>query len=128
MSPEADEHPNQVDASTDIYSLGCVGYYLLTGETVFAGLSIGEVMMQQVRSLPEKPSSRLCQPVSPDLEDVLMSCLAKKPAGRPASAKAMEAALAKCAAAAAWTAEQAEEWWNKRAAALAALTLATLAK
>ena len=47
MSPEAVEHPDRVDASADIYSLGCVGYYLLTGETVFAGLSAGEILMQQ---------------------------------------------------------------------------------
>ena len=64
MSPEAVEHPDQVDARSDLYSLGCVGYYLLTGETVFAGLSVGEVLLQQVRSVPEKPSVRLRQPVS----------------------------------------------------------------
>ena len=123
MSPEAVEHPDRVDASTDIYSLGCVGYYLLTGETVFVGLSLGEVMMQQVRSVPEKPSARLRQPVSADLEDLLMSCLAKKPAGRPASAEALEAALAKCAAASSWGREQAAEWWRKREAAKAAKTM-----
>ena len=117
MSPEAVEHPDRVDARTDIYSLGCVGYYLLTGETVFAGASVGEVMMQQVRSVPEKPSVRLRQPVSADLEDLLMSCLAKKPAGRPTSAEALESALAKCAAAAAWNRDQAGEWWRKRSAA-----------
>ena len=123
MSPEAVEHPDRVDASTDLYSLGCVGYYLLTGETVFAGLSVGEVLLQQVRSVPKKPSVRLREPVSPDLEDLLMSCLAKQPAQRPASADALEAALAKCAAAARWTRPEADEWWFKRAAAQAGKTL-----
>jgi hypothetical protein len=123
MSPEAVEHPDRVDARADIYSLGCVGYYLLTGETVFAGLSVGEVLMQQVRSMPEKPSVRLRQPVSADLEDLLMGCLAKKPEGRPASAEALETALAKCAAAATWNREQAAEWWRKRSAAKAEKTL-----
>ena len=117
MSPEAVEHPDRVDARSDLYSLGCVGYYLLTGETVFAGLSVGEVLMQQVRSVPEKPSVRLREPVSADLEDLLMSCLAKKPEGRPASAEALDAALAKCAAAGAWDREHAGEWWRKRSAA-----------
>jgi eukaryotic-like serine/threonine-protein kinase len=124
MSPEAVEHPDRVDARADIYSLGCVGYYLLTGETVFAGLSVGEVLMQQIRSVPEKPSVRLRHPVSADLEELLMICLAKKPEGRPASAEALEAALAKCAAAAAWNREQAGEWWRKRSAAKAEKTLA----
>ena len=123
MSPEAVEHPDRVDARSDLYSLGCVGYYLLTGETVFAGLSVGEIMLQQVRSVPEKPSVRLRQPVSADLEDLLMSCLAKKPEGRPASAEALEAALAKCAAATTWGREEAGEWWRKRSAAKAEKTL-----
>ncbi len=118
MSPEAVEHPDRVDGRSDLYSLGCVGYYLLTGETVFAGLSVGEVMLQQVRSLPDKPSIRLRQPVSADLEEVLMGCLAKRPADRPASAEALEAALAKCAAAATWNREQAGEWWRKRGVAM----------
>ena len=117
MSPEAVEHPDRVDARSDLYSLGCVGYYLLTGETVFAGLSVGEVLLQQVRSVPEKPSVRLREPVSADLEDLLMSCLAKKPEERPASAEAFEAALAKCGAAAAWNRSRPNEWWRKRSAA-----------
>jgi serine/threonine protein kinase len=117
MSPEAVRHPDRVDARSDLYSLGCVGYYLLTGETVFAGLSIGKVLMQQVGAAPEKPSVRLREPVSADLEDLLMSCLAKKPAERPASAEAFEVALAKCAAAAGWSREEAGEWWRKRNAA-----------
>jgi len=116
MSPEAVEHPDRVDARSDLYSLGCVGYYLLTGETVFAGLSVGEVLLQQVRSVPEKPSVRLRQPVSADLEEVLMSCLAKKAADRPATAEAFEVSLARCAAASDWGREQANEWWRKRGA------------
>jgi eukaryotic-like serine/threonine-protein kinase len=123
MSPEAVEHPDRVDARSDLYSLGCVGYYLLTGETVFAGLSVGEVLMQQVRSVPERPSVRLRGPVSADLEDLLMSCLAKKPEGRPASADGLEVALARCAAANVWGREQAGEWWRKRSAAKAEKTL-----
>jgi serine/threonine protein kinase len=117
MSPEAVRHPDRVDARSDLYSLGCVGYYLLTGETVFAGLSVGEVMMHQVGTPPEKPSVRLRAPVSPDLEELLMSCLAKTPADRPASADAFETALARCVAAARWTRTEADEWWRKRAAA-----------
>lgn len=117
MSPEAVEHPDRVDARSDLYSLGCVGYFLLTGEAVFAGSSAGEVLIQQVRAIPEKPSARLLQPVSADLEDLLMSCLAKKPEGRPASAESLEAALAICTAAAGWNREQAIQWWQQRDAA-----------
>jgi hypothetical protein len=116
MSPEAVEHPDRVEPRSDLYSLGCVGYFLLTGETVFAGLSVGEVLLQQVRSLPERPSVRLQEPVSADLEELLMNCLAKKPDGRPESAEALEAALAKCAAAASWDRGRAGEWWRQHGA------------
>jgi hypothetical protein len=123
MSPEAVRHPDRVDARSDLYSLGCVGYYLLTGETVFAGLSVGEVLLHQVGTPPEKPSIRLREPVSPDLEELLMSCLAKTPEERPTSAEALEAALAKCVSAALWSRSEANEWWRKRAAAQADKTL-----
>jgi tRNA A-37 threonylcarbamoyl transferase component Bud32 len=113
MSPEAVEHPDRVDAQSDLYSLGAVGYLLLTGETVFFGASIGEVLMQQVKAVPEKPSARLKEPVSADLEELILSCLAKKPADRPASARELEEALGRCAAAAQWDREQAEEWWRR---------------
>ena len=55
MAPEQ-VRGQPVDARSDIYSLGCVGYYLLTGEPVFEGTSVGEVMLQQIRTLPAKPS------------------------------------------------------------------------
>jgi len=117
MSPEAVERPNTVDARSDIYSLGAVGYFLLTGEPLFYGLTLGEVLMHQVKELPVRPSARLRKPVSPDLEDVLMRCLAKDPAERPATARTLEMSLARCQNANEWTREQAENWWSQRAAA-----------
>jgi len=117
MSPEAVEHPDTVDERCDLYSLGAVGYYLVTGETVFFGASIGEVLLQQVKAAPEKPSTRLRRPLSADFEDLLLRCLAKKPAERPASARELEAALGRCAAASQWGRDQAEDWWRQRAAA-----------
>ena len=122
MSPEAAEHPDRVDARADLYSLGCVGYYLLTGETVFTGETVGEIILHQIRSRPDQPSVRLGQPVSRDFEALLMSCLAKQPEGRPASAEALALALAQCAAANAWVPAEAADWWRQRAAALAAKT------
>jgi len=123
MSPEAVEHPDVVDARTDLYSLGAVGYYLVTGENVFSGATIGEVLMQQVKAEPEKPSARLGEPLSADFENLLLRCLAKKPADRPASARELEAALGRCAVASPWTREQAEDWWHSFDAANTARTI-----
>jgi len=123
MSPEAVERPNAVDARSDLYSVGAVGFYLVTGETLFFGGTVGEVLMQQVKSEPERPSARLGEPISPDFEELLMSCLAKKPAGRPASARELEAALARCSSASRWNREEAENWWRRFDAARAETTL-----
>jgi tRNA A-37 threonylcarbamoyl transferase component Bud32 len=115
MSPEAIEKPHEVDARSDIYSLGAVGYFLLTGETVFSAPTVGEVLMQQVHAEPQKPSSRLRKPVSSDLEDLLMQCLAKSPAARPAGASALEEALGPCQRADTWARAQAAAWWDEYA-------------
>src|SRR6185503_7157087 len=113
MSPEAIEHPDRVDARSDLYSLGAVGYYLVTGGTMFVGATLGEVLMQQVKAEPEKPSARLPQPLSPDFESLILRCVAKKPAERPASARELEAELSRCSAASRWDREQAEDWWRR---------------
>lgn len=113
MSPEAVQRPQAVDALSDLYSLGAVGYELLTGEPVFSGTTLGEVMIQQVRMSPEKPSLRTRKPVSADLEELIMQCLAKEQRARPASAASLEEALQHCSAAVAWTRQDAETWWRQ---------------
>jgi tRNA A-37 threonylcarbamoyl transferase component Bud32 len=125
MSPEAVEHANEVDARSDLYSLGAVGYFLVTGEALFDCLTLGEVLMHQVKDLPVRPSERLGKPVSPDLEELLMRCLAKNPASRPINARELDDALARCRSAADWTRELADEWWRKFAAAQSEKTLVT---
>ena len=117
MSPESVERPDAVDARSDLYSVGALGYYLVTGEVLFDCLTLGEVLMHQVKDLPARPSQRVKKPVAPDLEEVLMGCLAKDPAARPANARALGAALAACRNAADWTRDLADDWWRKYAAA-----------
>jgi len=123
MSPEAVEHPDTVDARSDLYSLGALGYVLLTGEALFDCLTLGEVLMHQVKHLPVRPAERLGKPVSPDLEELLMRCLAKNPASRPANARELDDALAGCRSAADWTRELADEWWRNFAAVQSEKTL-----
>lgn len=114
MSPEAVRGPEMVDERSDLYSLATVGYELLTGQTVFSGASLGDVLLQHVENEPERPSTRTQGGVSPDLEELLMRCLAKKPSARPPTAAALEKSLAGCVHASAWTREMAEEWWSRR--------------
>jgi hypothetical protein len=111
MSPETVMAPETVDARTDIYALGAVGYWLLTGTHVFGGKSILEVCSHHLHSVPEPPSTRLGAPVSADLEEVLLACLAKRSEDRPASAHVLRERLRACAAAGRWTNARAAQWW-----------------
>ena len=87
MAPEAITAPETLDARSDLYSLGAVGYYLLVGADVFTGRSVVEVCGHHLHSEPVPPSERAEARVPPDLEAVLLSCLAKAPAERPDGAE-----------------------------------------
>jgi serine/threonine-protein kinase len=113
IAPEAVTEPESVDARTDIYALGAVGYWLLTGTHVFRGRSIVEVLGHHLHSAPEPPSTRLGAPVAPDLEALLLACLAKRPEDRPASAHVLRERLRACAAFGRWTNDRAARWWAR---------------
>jgi eukaryotic-like serine/threonine-protein kinase len=111
LAPETVSAPETVDARTDLYALGAVGYWLLTGTHVFGGNSVVEVCAHHLHSIPEPPSARLGAPVSADLEAVLLACLAKRQDDRPASAHVLRERLRACAAAGRWTNARAAQWW-----------------
>jgi serine/threonine protein kinase len=128
MSPGAIEKPESIDARSDLYSLGAVGYWLLTGKTLFDDQTVEALLVCQVKAQPLPPAERLGKPVSADLADLLMRCLAKSPEQRPPSAEALEQALAACASAGTWTSVDAEHWWRANMAAVEALPAATMAE
>jgi serine/threonine-protein kinase len=113
ISPEALKGPALVDVRSDIYSLGAVAYYLLSGEPVFAGGTAVEVCARHLHSAPVPPSERLGRPVPADLEAIILRCLAKSPESRYPSAAELERALAACANAHEWTADRARTWWKR---------------
>jgi len=112
MAPETITAPDAVDARTDLYALGAVGYWLLTGSHVFRGKAVMEVLAHHLHTTPESPSSRLGTAVERDLEKVLLACLAKRPEDRPPSAQALRDQLRACHAARRWTPQRAAEWWT----------------
>jgi serine/threonine protein kinase len=128
MSPEAVEKPESVGIQSDLYSLGAVGYWLLTGKTLFDSDTVEGLLARQVTTPPPQPGERLGRPVSPDLADLLLRCLAKQAEQRPPSAEALEQALAACASAGTWGWSDAEEWWKRHMADIETLPPATMAE
>jgi serine/threonine-protein kinase len=113
LSPEAITAPDRVDARGDLYALGAVGYYLLTGHHVFSGATLVEVCSHHLHTAPVPPGERLGRPVPAALERLLLSCLEKDPARRPASALALRDELAGLPGVDSWSEEEARTWWER---------------
>ncbi len=119
LAPEA-IRSQDADARADLYSVGAVAYFLLTGKHVFEGRTLVEICGHHLHSAPERPSQRLGQPVPPDLERWVLSCLEKDPARRPRTAEEAAEALDKCGTET-WTRAHARSWWVGKGRALAAV-------
>lgn len=101
----------EVDGRADLYALGCVAYYLLTGEVVFPAATALQSVARHVSDTPVPPSQRGGADVPPGLERLILSLLAKRPQDRPANAGELATALAGLDAPP-WTEAQAAVWWR----------------
>ncbi|MEO8180534.1 MAG: serine/threonine-protein kinase [Deltaproteobacteria bacterium] len=109
----------QTDHRVDLYALGCVAYWLLTGKLVFEGPGAIKVMSDHLHTVPPPPSSRSPAPISLELDALILECLEKDPDKRPASARALQARLQALRVEAPWTRERAEHWWSLHAPGVA---------
>lgn len=112
MAPEAMISARDADARADIYSIGCVGYWLLTGKQVFSGSNPMKVAAQHLSEAPPRPSERTSLPIPAPLDDALFSCLSKDPTERPQTAQELSAALAAVDVEFPWDDERARRWWD----------------
>jgi serine/threonine-protein kinase len=88
-----------------------VAYWLLTGKLVFTGETATALLVHHAKTAPTPPSARTELPIPPELDEVVLSCLAKDPAGRPQSAKELARRLAEIPGARDWTDDRARDWW-----------------
>jgi serine/threonine-protein kinase len=100
-----------LDGRTDIYSTGCVAYWLLTGQTVFTAASPMALLLEHAHSVPLPPSARTELPIPPALDALVLACLEKDPASRPQSAGELSLRLGDIGVDEAWTEARARAWW-----------------
>jgi hypothetical protein len=112
LAPEQAMGKGPLDGRVDLYATGCVAYWLLTGTTVFTADSPIEQIVKHTQEAPAPPSTRTEMPIPPTLDRLILACLAKEPADRPPSARALSDALAAVEGAGDWSEERAQEWWR----------------
>ena len=112
MAPEAALSPGDADSRSDLYAVGAVAYWMLTGRLVFEGVTRMEALLEQVRAMPVPPSQRTETPIPAELERIIMMCLDPDPRNRPQTAADLAAMLRGVAFVAPWTRQRAENWWR----------------
>jgi len=113
LAPEVILGRSEDSPARDLYALGCVGYYLLTGEQVFSGATVVAVCALHARMEPEPPSKRLGAPIPRDLEQLILELLAKDVDARPPSASALQHRLDACESCGTWSQTDASRWWDE---------------
>ena len=111
MSPEQ-AVGGEVDGRGDIYSTGCLAYWLLTGQNVFTADSTMGMLVQHAHTVPVPPSRKARQQIPKAVDEMVMACLEKDPANRPQTAKELARRLGDLPGANAWTQERARAWWD----------------
>lgn len=115
MAPEIISRPGSASPKSDLYALGAVGYFLVTGRNVFEGSGAVEICAKHMSDEPVPPSQRAGIGIPADFESVILRCLAKDPGLRPPDALALIEALDACADAQLWTQADARAWWRSHA-------------
>jgi serine/threonine-protein kinase len=112
MAPEVALGNRPVDRRADLYALGCVAHWLLTGRTPFEAPTAVAMLMQHVQADPMPPSHASEVPIPPELDRIVLDCLAKNPDDRPADATVLYRRLSECPLPDPWDRDRAVKWWT----------------
>ena len=112
MAPEVILGGSDVDRRADVYSLGCVAYFLLTGELVFEADTSMKMLMQHLHAQPSPPSERTEIPVPRELDELVLACLQKDPKLRPQDAGELYQTACQCRNRDEWSSDEARRWWR----------------
>ncbi len=111
LAPETVTRSEPIDHRVDLYALGCVAYWMVTGELVFEGETAVKVIFGHLESEPVAPSVRAGVALPPGLDRLILDCLAKSPSDRPATAHDVASRLDAIPLARPWTPSAAATWW-----------------
>jgi serine/threonine-protein kinase len=112
MAPEIIVGEGDVDRRADVYAVGCVAYFLLTGQLVFEADTPMKMLMQHVHATPVPPSQRTELRIPRELDELVLSCLEKDPRKRPQNAEELFRMAVSCKACEAWDQAKARSWWQ----------------
>jgi serine/threonine-protein kinase len=112
MAPETILGDKEVDRRADVYALGCVAYYLLTGQLVFEADTSMKMLMHHVNTPPVPPSARTELPIPRELDELVLACLHKDPDRRPQNAGELFRLAYSCRSCDGWTSDHAQGWWR----------------
>jgi serine/threonine-protein kinase len=113
IAPEIVRGDRLPDHRVDIYTLGCVGYWLLTGQLVFQAPNAIQLMYQHANAPPVPPSRKSELDIPPAMDSLILACLAKHPEERPQNASELSRLLAASVPGDGWTEERAHRWWDR---------------
>lgn len=122
MAPEAIKDSTRSDPRSDLYAVGALGYFLVTGNFVFEGRSIAAIYEQEMTSMPVPITKRTSAPISPQFENTILRCLDKDPARRPQSAAELRRLLLSSPLLAQWQTEDRAAWWKTHREEIKAIT------
>jgi len=103
----------EVDQRADVYAVGCVAYYLLTGQQVFEADTQMKMFLQHLQAVPIPPSQRTEMPIPPEVDALVLACLDKDPRKRPQNAAELLRMVRRCRLSEAWDSDSARRWWEK---------------
>jgi len=112
MAPEIILNEGEVDERADVYAVGCVAYYLLTGQLVFEADTAMKMFLQHVQATPIPPSQRSELPIPREVDALVLACLEKDPARRPQDARQLLRMMRQCRSAQTWDNDSAQRWWE----------------
>lgn len=113
MAPEIILGESDVDRRADVYALGCVAYFLLTGQLVFEADTPMKMLLQHVQARPQAPSTRTELPIPKELDELVLACLEKDPDRRPQDAEHLYREACACKSCDRWNSDAARIWWEQ---------------